>query len=272
MGIINVTPDSFSDGGRFLERGDALAHARRLIADGADLLDIGGESSRPGAEPVPADEQIHRVRPVIEAARAAGIDAPIFVDTRLAAVADAALAAGATGVNDIAALRDDPDLAPLVASRRCPVVLMHMAGTPKSMQADPRYRDVVAEVRAFLAERAAAAVAAGIARDRIAVDPGIGFGKTLDHNLTILAHTDALVELGFSVLVGPSRKRFIGELLGIDDPAGRDTATLAAVAAAVLGGASAVRVHEVAAARDVATLAAAIARARTHVVPGSQPG
>jgi dihydropteroate synthase len=258
MGVVNVTPDSFSDGGRFLDACAAIEHAGRLVADGADLLDVGGESTRPGAEPVDAAEQRRRVVPVIEGLREAGLATPIFVDTRRADVAAAALDAGATGVNDVSALRDDPAMAALLARRNAPVVLMHMLGTPATMHRNPAYQDVVGEVAAFLRERVRFAVASGIGRDRIAIDPGIGFGKTVSHNLELLRRTDALAGMGLPVLVGPSRKRFIGEILGIDRPAERDVGTLAAVAAAVLGGADVVRVHEVAMTSQVVRVAWAI--------------
>ena len=260
MGVVNVTPDSFSDGGRFLTCDNAVAQAIRLVTDGADLLDIGGESTRPGAEPVSVVQQCGRIVPVIVALRESGITVPVFVDTRSAEVAAAALDTGADGINDISALRDDPEMASLVAERQAPIVLMHMQGTPATMQAAPRYTDVVAEVAAFLAERVWAACGQGVALDRIAVDPGIGFGKTTEHNLELLANTDKLVAVGPPVVVGPSRKRFIGELLGIEHPADRDTGTLGAVAAAVLGGAAVVRVHEAAAARQIVQLCHAIRR------------
>ena len=249
MGIVNVTPDSFSDGGRFFSTESAVAHARRLVAEGADLLDVGGESTRPGAEPVDEDEQRRRTAPVIAGIRSAGIAQPIFVDTRKAGVAAAALDAGATGINDISAFRDDPGMAVLVAERRVPVVLMHMRGTPATMQAAPAYADVVA-------------TAAGVRPACIAVDPGIGFGKTTEHNLELLRRVDALLSLNKPVLIGPSRKRFLGEILGLPQPADRDTATLGAVAAAVLGGAAVVRVHEVAAVRQIVALCSAIRRGR----------
>lgn len=264
MGVVNVTPDSFSDGGMFADAEAAVRHACRLVADGADLLDVGGESTRPGAQPVSAAEQCRRVTPVIEGIRRAGVRVPVFVDTRLADVAVAALNAGATGINDISALRDDDRLAKVAAEREATVVLMHMAGTPATMQERPTYGDVVAEVAAFLRERAAFAAAAGLARDRIAIDPGIGFGKTADHNLELLRRMDAIVALGLPVLVGPSRKRFLGEVLGESEPLRRDVGTLGAVAAAVLGGASVVRVHEVAASRQVVAVCAAIRRGRVR--------
>ncbi len=260
MGIVNVTPDSFSDGGLYADPAAAVTRAACHVADGADLLDIGGESTRPGAEPVSPAVQRQRVAPVIGAIRDVGVRVPIFVDTRLAEVAEAALKAGATGINDISALRDDPQMAALAAERRCPVILMHMQGTPATMQANPSYADVVVEVAAFLRERVLAAMARGIPRECVAIDPGIGFGKTTTHNLELLRRLDALTSLDVPVLVGPSRKRFLGEVLGIDRPADRDVGTLAAVAAAVLGGASVVRVHEAAATRQVVEVCAAIRR------------
>ncbi|HET8592200.1 MAG TPA: dihydropteroate synthase, partial [Solirubrobacterales bacterium] len=184
MGIVNVTPDSFSDGGEFLDPGAAIAHGRRLATEGADVLDVGGESTRPGAEAVDAAEELRRVGPVVEALAAEG--QPVSIDTAKASVAEAALDAGATIVNDVTALRADPDLAALCGDRGCEVVLMHMLGTPRTMQDDPRYEDVVDDVRAFLAERIEAAVAAGVDEERIWVDPGIGFGKTVEHNCELL--------------------------------------------------------------------------------------
>jgi dihydropteroate synthase len=258
MGVVNVTPDSFSDGGRFFGTDAAVVHAEKLVADGGDLLDIGGESTRPGSQDVDAAEQRRRVVPVIEGLRKAGVRTPIFIDTRSAEVAAAALDAGANGVNDISALREDAAMPALVAERGVPIVLMHMLGTPATMQKDPTYGDVIAEVAAFLEERVALAVAHGIPRSRLAIDPGIGFGKTAAHNLELLRRTDVLAGLGVPVVVGPSRKRFIGEVLGIDEPANRDVGTLAAVAAAVLGGAAVVRVHEAAMAIQIVRMCAAI--------------
>ncbi len=262
FGVLNVTPDSFSDGGQFASPAVAIETGCRMAEEGADLIDVGGESTRPGSLAVPADEQIRRTQPVIaELARRFGIDGPaISIDTRLADVAEAALAAGASVVNDISALRDDPHMAKLVADRGAGVILMHMQGTPADMQHDPRYDDVVAEVKAFLAERIEAAVAAGIARDRIIVDPGIGFGKTVKHNLTLLKQAGVLRQLGVPVLVGPSRKRFIAELTGAREMADRLPGTIAAVSACVLAGVECVRVHDVAACRRAADLAAAIAK------------
>ena len=250
MGIVNVTPDSFSDGGRFLGAGAALAHARQLIADGADILDIGGESTRPGAAPVSAADEIVRVVPLIEAIRRES-DVVISIDTMKPAVARAAVAAGATIWNDVAALRFAPNLsamgAPEVAADLgCEVVLMHMLGEPGTMQDAPRYDDVVAEVEAFLLARALTAMAAGVEREKIWLDPGIGFGKTLAHNLALLAALPRLVALGYPVLLGASRKRFIAAL----DPLGAEAdARLGGSLAAHLHGAgagvAAVRTHDV---------------------------
>ena len=243
MGIVNVTPDSFSDGGRFLAPDRAIAHARELAADGADLLDIGGESTRPGAREVTAEEELARVVPVLEGIR--GVDAAISIDTSKAAVAEAALDAGAEIVNDVTALRHDPELAGLCAERECGVVLMHMQGTPRTMQENPTYDDVVDDVKAFLAERIEFAVGEGIAEERIWVDPGIGFGKTVDHNLELLRRLGELRELGRPVVVGTSRKRFIGKLTGreVDDRLG---GTIASNVLALRAGADVLRVHDVA--------------------------
>jgi len=255
MGIVNVTPDSFSDGGRWLDHADAIAHGRELVAEGAAILDIGGESTRPGAEPVDAQEERRRVVPVVEGLRDAG--AQLSVDTTKRVVAEAALAAGATLVNDVSALRFDPELAALVADAGCDVCLMHMLGEPRTMQEDPRYDDVVADVRAFLEERVAAAVAAGIAEERISVDPGIGFGKTLEHNLALLRHLDQIVALGRPVVIGTSRKSFLGRITGRDDPHQRVLGTVATNVLAYERGAEVFRVHDVAATRDALAVAAA---------------
>ena len=214
MAILNVTPDSFSDGGLYADRGAAVAQAQRMVADGADILDIGGESTRPGAATVPPDEEIARVVPVIAALRAAGLGVPISIDTRKADVARAALGAGASMVNDVSALAYDPDMAGVVAEAGVPVCLMHAKGSPETMQINPRYGDVTREVFDALAVRVEAAVAAGIAREDIVVDPGIGFGKTAAHNIELLAHLTVLHGLGLPVLLGASRKRFIGTLSG----------------------------------------------------------
>ena len=252
MGIVNVTPDSFSDGGCFLEADAAVAHGIDLADAGADVLDVGGESTRPGAAPVPADEELRRVVPVIERLSAA-TDVPISVDTTKATVARAALAVGASIVNDVSAGRLDPDILSVTADAGAGYVLMHMQGEPRTMQADPRYEDVVAEVGDFLAERVDTARAAGIEHGALAADPGIGFGKTVDHNLRLLAALPGLVErVHIPVMVGTSRKTFIGKLLaragGVADPLPvdqRDEGTLATVVWAVERGASIVRVHDV---------------------------
>jgi dihydropteroate synthase len=264
MGVVNATPDSFSDGGRFLARDAAVAHAERLVAEGADLLDVGGESTRPGAPDVAPEEEIARVAPVVAALRARGVSTPISVDTRKAAVARAALDAGADLVNDVSALAE-PELARLVADRGVPVVLMHMRGTPADMQARAVYADVVGEVAAELGLALARAEAAGIARDRVILDPGIGFAKTAGQSVALLAALPRLRALGRPLLVGPSRKSFIGKLTGaaVED---RLPGTLAAVAACVLAGVEFVRVHDVAAARQ-ATLVAAAIRAASAGAP-----
>ena len=248
MGVLNVTPDSFSDGGRFIDPAAATAQAKAMIDQGADVIDIGAESTRPGSERVSPDEQIRRLDPILpDLCRHGG---PVSIDTTSAQVASFALDAGAVIVNDVSAGRDDPDLLGLVAERNAAIVLMHMLGAPKSMQRDPHYDDVVTEVRDFLAARLDAATAAGIARDRCIIDPGIGFGKTLAHNLALLSHTSALCEVGAPVLIGPSRKRFIGEITGVTDPADRLGGTLAALCAAYANGASIFRVHDVGPARQ----------------------
>jgi dihydropteroate synthase len=244
MGIVNVTPDSFADGGRYLDPAAAVAHGLELAAEGADLLDVGGESTRPGAAYVEEEVELHRVLPVVEGL-AAATDVPISIDTRKAAVAAAALAAGATMVNDVSAGRDDPDLLGVAAEAGAAVVLMHMQGTPATMQDDPRYGDVLAEVEAFLQERLAAAEAAGVASEALVVDPGIGFGKRDEHNYALLGGLARLTRLGHPVLVGTSRKGFIGRAL--DLPVGeRLEGSAAAVVWAVERGARIVRVHDVA--------------------------
>jgi dihydropteroate synthase len=252
MGIVNVTPDSFSDGGRFLEPDAAVAHGIELVAQGADALDVGGESTRPGAAPVPADEELARVVPVVERL-ATATSVPVSIDTTKSAVARAALAAGATIVNDVSAGRHDPEILNVTAEAGAGYVVMHMQGEPRTMQADPRYDDVVAEVGDFLVERIDAARAAGIAPGAIAADPGIGFGKTVEHNLLLLAGLRALAErVQVPVMVGTSRKTFIGRLLGRATGASedlpvdqREEGTLATVVWAVERGASIVRVHDV---------------------------
>lgn len=261
MGIVNATPDSFSDGGRFLAFPAALAQARRLVAEGADILDIGGESTRPGAEPVPVQLEIDRVAPLIAAIRAESAVA-LSVDTMKPQVVRAAVGAGASIWNDVTALRHAPDSVAVAADLGCDVILMHMQGEPGTMQAEPRYGDVVAEVADFLATRVEAAMAGGVARDRIWLDPGIGFGKhRIDHNLPLLAGLDRIVALGFPVLLGASRKAFIGAL---DNGAAVDRRLGGSIAAALAGaaaGVAAVRVHDVAETVQALAVQTAIAQA-----------
>ena len=255
VGILNVTSDSFSDGGEFLAPAAAVEQARRMLADGADIIDVGAESTRPGSDRVSPARQIERLGEVVPAVAA---EALVSVDTTSSAVARFALDAGAAIVNDVSAGRDDPKMLPLIARRGAGVVLMHMLGQPKTMQADPHYEDVVAEVRSFLAERIGAAAAAGVSKDRCIVDPGIGFGKLLGHNLSLLAGVGELASLGCPVLVGPSRKRFIGELTGQADAPKRVSGTVAACLSARRGGASIFRVHDVADLAQALTVAGAI--------------
>jgi dihydropteroate synthase len=260
VGVVNVTPDSFSDGGLHLDAEAAVAHGLRLAAEGADVLDVGGESTRPGAEPVAPADEIARVVPVIAALVAALPDLPVSVDTRKPEVAAAALEAGASIVNDVGA-GTEPGMFEAVAGSGAGMALMHMKGEPRTMQVDPTYLDVVAEVIGYLRERCDAAVEAGIERDRLCVDPGIGFGKDLAHNLELLRATARLrEELELPLLMGPSRKRFIGTLTGVDDPADRVEGTAGAVAWCAAQGADLVRVHDVEAMRRVVRVVDAIAR------------
>ena len=256
MGVVNVTPDSFSDGGRYFDAGTAIAHGLELEAEGAAILDVGGESTRPGAAPVAEDEELRRVIPVIEGLIAGGSHAQISIDTSKSGVAVRALAAGATLVNDVTALRGDPKMGGVVADSGADCCLMHMLGDPRTMQRDPHYDDVVTDIKAFLEQRTAAAVAAGIARERILLDPGIGFGKTIDHNLELIRRLDELVVLGRPVVIGTSRKSFLGRLTGreVDD---RVAATIATNVLAYERGARVFRVHDVAPVRDALTVAAA---------------
>jgi dihydropteroate synthase len=242
MGVLNVTPDSFSDGGLFLDRGAAVAQGRELAAAGADIVDVGGESTRPGAEAVPAAVELERTAPVVGELAAAGVE--VSIDTSKVAVAEAALDAGASMVNDITALRAEPELAPLCAARGCQLVLMHMQGTPRTMQENPTYDDVVDDIKAFLAERIETAVSAGIAEERVWIDPGIGFGKTAEHNLELLRRLGELRELGRPILVGTSRKSFIGRITGreVGDRLG---GTIASNVLALAAGADMLRVHDV---------------------------
>jgi dihydropteroate synthase len=258
MGILNVTPDSFSDGGQFLDAKAAVAHGLEMAADGAAILDIGGESTRPGAARVPAEEQIRRVVPVIEGLKWQ-CDILISVDTNDVEVARVAIDAGASILNDVTALAAD-GMAELAAAKQVPVVLMHMQGTPVTMQQEPHYDDAVGEVLDFLIARARHAESRGILPERIFIDPGIGFGKTLQHNLQLLKHLDRFVGSEYRVLVGASRKRFIGQLTGRDVAAQRVFGTAATVALCVAAGVSVVRVHDVPAMRDVVAVVRAVAQ------------
>jgi dihydropteroate synthase len=258
MGVVNVTPDSFSDGGLFLDARAAVAYARGLIEEGAAIVDVGGESTRPGSEGVSADEELRRVEPVLERLQ----DLPVSIDTSKAEVARRAVALGAVMVNDVTALRADPELAGVVADSGTYLCLMHMLGEPRTMQDDPRYDDVVSEVAVFLEERLSFAVEAGIPEERICVDPGIGFGKTVEHNLELVARLDEIVALGRPVVIGASRKRFLGRALG--DPEALTGPVAAGVAVAVLAferGASIFRVHDVREHVQALTAAQALERA-----------
>ena len=256
MGVINVTPDSFSDGGRFFRREDALAQGRQMAREGADVIDVGGESTRPGSDPVGAEEEKRRVLPLVEAL-AAEFDVPVSIDTQKAEVAEAALDAGAAIVNDVSALRTDPEMAPLVAERSVPVCLMHMLGTPKTMQENPTYDEVVSDVIGWLSQRIAFSVEVGIEARRIIVDPGIGFGKTVQHNLELLRRLNEFQVLGRPVLIGTSRKSMLGAVLGLG-PDERLNGTLATVACAVMAGCHIVRVHDVGPAKEVVAVCEAI--------------
>jgi dihydropteroate synthase len=259
MGIVNVTPDSFSDGGLFLGADDAVRHGARLVDEGADVLDVGGESTRPGAEPVDAEEELRRVIPVIEGLAKAVPETPVSVDTTKPEVARSALDAGARIVNDVTA-GGDGAMFDAVGGSGAGVVLMHMLGDPRTMQDDPRYEDVVAEVHEYLRERIEAAVFAGIPEERVCIDPGIGFGKNVEHNLSLIRSIPALRTLGAAVLVGASRKRFIGTLTGTEEPSDRLEGSLAAAVLAASLGADVVRVHDVAATVRALKVADAVVR------------
>ena len=261
VGILNVTPDSFSDGGAFLDPEAAAARAATMLDEGAHVVDVGGESTRPGSDPVSPEEEVLRVVPVIERVVAERPGAVVSVDTYRAATAEAALRAGAGVVNDVTALRGDPKMAPLVAEAGCSVVLMHMKGEPKTMQREPRYGDVVREVRDFLAERAEFAVSAGVRPENVIVDPGIGFGKTLKHNLELLRGLNVVVELGFPVLMGASRKSFLGKITGVQEASERVFGTVATSVMAFERGATFFRVHDVRANREALSVAEAVGRA-----------
>jgi dihydropteroate synthase len=256
MGVLNVTPDSFSDGGRFFDKDKAIEHGLKMAAEGAAIIDIGAESTRPGAEPVSADEQINRAVPVIEAI-CERINIPISIDTNRSEVAGVALQAGAAIINDITALSDER-MGELAAKQQVPVVLMHMQGTPLTMQVEPKYEDVVEEVLQFLLDRARRAEEFGIPKERIFIDPGVGFGKTLEHNLELLRNTDKFVTTGYRVLIGTSRKSFIGTITDKNNPADRIFGTAASVALCVAAGVSIVRVHDIAEMTDVVKMATAI--------------
>lgn len=250
MGVVNVTPDSFSDGGLYFTPERAIVHAKDLEKAGADIVDIGGESSRPSSQPISLEEELRRVVPVIKAI-APKLKIPISIDTYKAKVAQAAIEAGAKIVNDISALRFDEDMAKVVADYKTPVVLMHMKGTPKDMQINPYYKNVLQEVYDFLAERIDYALTQGIDKVQIAIDPGIGFGKRLEDNLRLIKHLSFFKTLGRPILLGPSRKTFIGKVLDIEVPAQRDVGTLGVVALATLLGVDIIRVHAVKEARQI---------------------
>ena len=258
MGVLNVTPDSFSDGGKFLDTNKAIEHGIRMAAEGAAIVDVGGESTRPGAQPVSAKEQINRVAPVIKGL-CEKVDVPISIDTYNFEVAKAALGAGAAMINDITALSSE-QVGKLAAEFQLPVVLMHIQGKPATMQIEPKYKDVVGEVLEFLLERAKRAEEFGISKDMIFIDPGIGFGKTVEHNLLLLRNIDRFVDSSYRVCVGTSRKNFIGKITGRENPAERIFGTAATVALCVAAGVSIVRVHDVAEMVDVVKVVTAIER------------
>ena len=256
MGILNITPDSFSDGGLYLDTEKAVEHALRLADDGADIIDVGGESTRPYSQRVPLEEELKRVISVIEGIRRYS-DIPISIDTYKAEVAKRAIDAGASIVNDITALRGDPKIAEVVKDTQVPLVLMHMKGDPSNMQDNPTYDSLMEEISLFLKERAQYAISRGISKEKVIVDPGIGFGKTFEHNLEIINRLGILQELGYPILIGTSRKRFLGEILD-KEPMERDIGTMATVTAAILNGANIVRVHNVKMAKDVVKVADAL--------------
>jgi dihydropteroate synthase len=262
MGVLNVTPDSFSDGGQFFSVDKAMTQARAMAEAGADIIDVGGESTRPGATAISASEESQRVLPIVKTLGQEGIRCLISIDTTKSEVAQKALDEGASIINDISALRGDQRMAGVVRDAGAGLVLMHMQGSPQTMQNQPAYKDVVAEVSHFLAGQIAVAEEAGIQRDQIAVDPGIGFGKTVSHNLMLLSRLDALLALGCPVLVGTSRKSFIGQVLNRPSPGDRLWGTAATIAWAVAHGASIVRVHDVTEMRDVARMTRALVEAR----------
>jgi dihydropteroate synthase len=261
MGILNITPDSFSDGGTHLDKFKAIDHALRMIDDGADILDIGGESTRPGSEPVSTDEELRRTLPVIEAL-AKNISIPISIDTCKAGVAVRALEAGASLVNDISGLRFDPEMPKVISRFKVPVVIMHMKGTPKNMQADPTYKALIPEIIDYLRESIRLATKSGIHENMIILDPGLGFGKTFEHNLEIINNLEQFSVLKKPLLIGPSRKAFLGKILGGLPPQERLEGTAAAVAISIIKGAHIVRVHDVKEMAKVARVADAIKQER----------
>jgi dihydropteroate synthase len=258
VGILNITPDSFSDGGDFLDPEAAAEHAATMLDEGAEILDVGGESTRPGSDPVSQEVEIGRVVPVLERILSVRPEAVISVDTYRACTATAALEAGASLINDVTALRGDPRMASVIQEAACPVILMHMQGEPKTMQKEPHYEDVVGEVRDFLAERAEYAVTAGIRPENVIVDPGIGFGKNLEHNLDLLRNLDAIVDLGFHVVIGASRKSFIEKITGVQEARDRVSGTVATTVLAYERGATLFRVHDVRANREALAVAEAV--------------
>jgi dihydropteroate synthase len=260
IGILNVTPDSFSDGGDFLDPKKAAKQAAAMLEEGAQVIDVGGESTRPGSDTVSPEEELNRVLPAIQGILEDRPDTVISVDTYRASTARAALEAGAGIINDVTAMRDDPEMADVVAEAGCTVILMHMLGEPKTMQQEPHYEDVVREVRDFLSERAAYAEETGIASDKIILDPGIGFGKTQDHNLTLLNNLDTIAELGYPVLMGASRKRFIGSITGVEEAKDRISGTIATSVLAYERGATLFRIHDVRANREALEVADAVLR------------
>jgi dihydropteroate synthase len=260
MGILNVTPDSFSDGGEFFGVKPAVVQAEKMLDEGAHIIDLGGESTRPGSDPVSPEEELRRVLPVVRGILESRPETKISIDTYRASTAEAALDAGARVVNDVTALRGDSRMAGLVAERGCPVVLMHMLGEPKSMQRDPRYENVVREVRDFLVSRVEYAISAGVREENVILDPGIGFGKTLRHNLELLNGLNVFVELGFFVLVGASRKSFLGKILGSDATGDRLFGTVATNVIAYERGATLFRVHDIRANKEALEVAAAVRR------------
>jgi dihydropteroate synthase len=261
MGILNVTPDSFSDPGEFFDPDKAVSHAMKMLDEGADIIDVGGESTRPGSDPVSPDEELRRVVPTVRGILSERPDATISIDTYRAATAEAALEAGAKIVNDVTAAHGDSRMLSLMAEADCPVVLMHMKGEPKTMQNDPRYDDVMKEVREFLSGRAEAVISAGVSPERIILDPGVGFGKTVEHNLLLLKNLGEIVDVGFPILIGTSRKGFIGKLTTSGGASGgRVFGTVATSVLAYERGATLFRVHDVRANRDALEVAAAFRR------------